>query len=111
MSINYRARAGILLVALAAVLVGPGGSGLAAPPPAALPRPAAAVQALGAVPQGAQAAILADEATGQVLFERNAGVGRAMASTTKVMTALLTLERLDEDRLVVIGAGPPKVGE
>jgi len=129
MSINHRARAGILLVALAAVLAGPGGSGLAAPPPAALPRPAAAVQALGAVPQGTQAApvagqvavgpprvvakaaILADEATGQVLFERNAGVGRAMASTTKVMTALLTLERLDEDRLVVIGAGPPKVGE
>src|SRR5215218_9186945 len=129
MSINHRARAGILLVALAAVLVGPGGSGLAAPPPAALPRPAAAVQALGAVPQGTQAApvagpvavgpprvvakaaILADEATGQVLFERNAGVGRAMASTTKVMTALLTLERLDEDRVVVIGAGPPKVGE
>jgi hypoxanthine phosphoribosyltransferase len=34
-----------------------------------------------------------------------------MASTTKVMTALLTLERLDEDRVVVIGAGPPKVGE
>jgi D-alanyl-D-alanine carboxypeptidase len=59
----------------------------------------------------AKAAILADEATGQVLFERNAGVGRAMASTTKVMTALLTLERLDEDRVVVIGAGPPKVGE
>jgi D-alanyl-D-alanine carboxypeptidase (penicillin-binding protein 5/6) len=59
----------------------------------------------------AKAAILADEATGQVLFERNAGAGRAMASTTKVMTALLTLERLDEDRAVVIGAGPPKVGE
>src|SRR5215216_418019 len=59
----------------------------------------------------AKAAILADEATGQVLFDRNAGVGRAMASTTKVMTALLTLERLDEDRVVVIGTGPPKVGE
>jgi D-alanyl-D-alanine carboxypeptidase (penicillin-binding protein 5/6) len=59
----------------------------------------------------AKAAILADEATGQVLFERNPGTARAMASTTKVMTALLTLERLDEDRVVVIGAGPPKVGE
>ena len=59
----------------------------------------------------AKAAFLADEATGQVLFERNAGVGRAMASTTKVMTALLALERLDEEQVVVIGAGPPKVGE
>src|SRR5215207_4497534 len=150
MSINRRTRAGVVLVALAAILVGPGGSGLAAPPPAVAPRPAAAVQGpavaprgsavaprgsaaalpgAGSAPQGTQvapvagqaavapprvvarAAILADEATGQVLFERNAGVGRAMASTTKVMTALLTLERLDEDRVVVIGAGPPEVGE
>jgi D-alanyl-D-alanine carboxypeptidase len=59
----------------------------------------------------ARAAILADEATGQVLFERNADAARAMASTTKVMTALLVLERLDERRVVVIGPGPPKVGE
>src|SRR4029453_14248232 len=59
----------------------------------------------------AKAAILADEATGQVLFERNAGTGRAMASATKGVTALLTLEGLDEDRTVVIGSGPPEVGE
>jgi D-alanyl-D-alanine carboxypeptidase len=44
----------------------------------------------------ARAVILADESTGQVLFERNASAARAMASTTKVMTALLALERLDE---------------
>jgi serine-type D-Ala-D-Ala carboxypeptidase (penicillin-binding protein 5/6) len=59
----------------------------------------------------AKAAILADEATGQVLFERNPGAARAMASTTKVMTALLALERLDQWRVVTIGSGPPKVGE
>jgi D-alanyl-D-alanine carboxypeptidase (penicillin-binding protein 5/6) len=59
----------------------------------------------------ARAAILADESTGQVLFDRNSGVARAMASTTKVMTALLTLERLDERQVVVIGSGPPRVGE
>ena len=59
----------------------------------------------------ARAVILADESTGQVLFERNASSARAMASTTKVMTALLALERLDEQKVVVIGPGPPQVGE
>ena len=59
----------------------------------------------------ARAVILADESTGQVLFERNASAVRAMASTTKVMTALLALERLDEQKVVVIGSGPPQVGE
>src|SRR5919107_4086958 len=121
MSINRRPRAGVILVTIAAVLIGPGGSGLAAPP-SALPRPAAALQGTQVAPVAGQAAvapprvvakavILADEASGQVLFERNAGAARAMASTTKVMTALLTLERLDEDRVVAIGTGPPRVGE
>jgi serine-type D-Ala-D-Ala carboxypeptidase (penicillin-binding protein 5/6) len=59
----------------------------------------------------AEAAVLADESTGQVLFERAPRQPRAMASTTKVMTALLALERLDQRRVVVIGAGPPRVGE
>jgi D-alanyl-D-alanine carboxypeptidase len=59
----------------------------------------------------ARAAILADETTGQVLFERNPRSPMAMASTTKVMTALLALERLDERRVVVIGSRPPRIGE
>jgi D-alanyl-D-alanine carboxypeptidase (penicillin-binding protein 5/6) len=87
------------------------GIGQAAPP---APGPAAPVPGQGAVEAPrvlARAVILADEATGQVLFERNAGAARAMASTTKVMTALLTLERLDERKVVTIGAGPPQVGE
>jgi serine-type D-Ala-D-Ala carboxypeptidase (penicillin-binding protein 5/6) len=89
--------------------------------PSALPGSRAGdLGAAGSPPQGvpvagqgvaARAAILADESTGQVLFDRNSGVARAMASTTKVMTALLTLERLDERRVVVIGSGPPRVGE
>jgi serine-type D-Ala-D-Ala carboxypeptidase (penicillin-binding protein 5/6) len=104
-------RALAVVVALAAVLTGPTGSGLAAPQPVVPPPPVGGQAAVAPPRVVAKAVILADEATGQVLFERNAGVGRAMASTTKVMTALLTLERLDEDRMVVIGAGPPKVGE
>jgi D-alanyl-D-alanine carboxypeptidase (penicillin-binding protein 5/6) len=87
----------------------------AATGPAAIP-PAAGLQvgtvaAVAAPRVAAEAAILADEATGQVLFERNVDEPRAMASTTKVMTALLTLERLDERRVVVIGARPPRIGE
>jgi D-alanyl-D-alanine carboxypeptidase len=105
----------------------PAAAGRAGPGPAALgspaavaggvaqdPWPGAAGPAPGPVAQPrvvARAAILADESTGQVLFERAARQPRAMASTTKVMTALLTLERLDQRRVVVIGAGPPKVGE
>jgi D-alanyl-D-alanine carboxypeptidase len=93
--------------------IGPAGSEVAA---AGIGVAAAGSQPVGqgavVAPQVvAQAAILADEATGQVLFERNARAVRAMASTTKVMTALLTLERLDERRVVVVGVGPTRVGE
>jgi serine-type D-Ala-D-Ala carboxypeptidase (penicillin-binding protein 5/6) len=59
------------------------------------PRPAAspAIQVTGA-PGGvnAKGAVLADAATGQVLWGRDIGTERPMASVTKVMTALLVLE-------------------
>jgi D-alanyl-D-alanine carboxypeptidase (penicillin-binding protein 5/6) len=41
----------------------------------------------------APAAILVEPATGDVVFQRDAGQPRAIASTTKLMTVLLTLER------------------
>src|SRR6266536_2382354 len=41
----------------------------------------------------ASSMVLADEETGQVLFERAERQPRAMASTTKVMTGLLALEQ------------------
>lgn len=49
-------------------------------------------------PLTAAAALLMDWQTGQVLYERNGFVRRAPASTTKVMTAVLALEkgRLDD---------------
>jgi len=55
---------------------------------------AAAAGARQEAPQiGASAAILMDAETGQVLYEKNADERRAIASTTKVMTALLILEQ------------------
>jgi serine-type D-Ala-D-Ala carboxypeptidase (penicillin-binding protein 5/6) len=107
-----------MAVVLAATLASQGPVAAAGAPAGAVPAiPVAAGASVGgtgavAAPRvAARAAIVADESTGQVLFERNAGAARAMASTTKVMTALLALERLDERRVVVIGAGPPQVGE
>jgi D-alanyl-D-alanine carboxypeptidase (penicillin-binding protein 5/6) len=106
-----------VVVVLAALLANPAGSPLPSdgPPGAAGQRMVAGQGVAGQGVAGpavqAKAAILADESTGQVLFERNGEAARAMASTTKVMTALLTLERLDERRVVVIGSGPPRVGE
>jgi len=46
----------------------------------------------------AESAILVDAATGSVLWEKNARVRRPMASTTKIMTAILALEsgRMDD---------------
>jgi D-alanyl-D-alanine carboxypeptidase (penicillin-binding protein 5/6) len=131
-SVAGRSRFLVIVVGLALGLVGAGGPAASpASSQVAAPAPGAAVpggigqatptsgtvasvpgqEAVEAPRVLAKALILADEATGQVLFERNAGAARAMASTTKVMTALLALERLDERKVVTIGAGPPQVGE
>src|SRR6266536_3337459 len=59
----------------------------------------------------AKSVLLADEETGQVLFDRAERQPRAMASTTKVMTGLLALEHLDQRSTVVIGTEPTTVGE
>ena len=47
----------------------------------------------------AQACILMEAGTGQVLCEKNGREKRPMASTTKIMTVLLTLESGDLDRV------------
>ena len=66
--------------ALAAVLAaGAPASALGATPPPAVPN--------------AAAAIVVDGRNGEVMFAKRAGEQRQMASTTKLMTALLTLER------------------
>lgn len=51
--------------------------------------------------------ILIDVATGEVLAEKNSKEKFAPASTTKIMTALLTLENTKLDDIVTIGENPP----
>ncbi|HSN75462.1 MAG TPA: D-alanyl-D-alanine carboxypeptidase family protein, partial [Anaerolineae bacterium] len=67
------------------------------------PEQIAAIQASKQLPPlSALAALLGDSDTGQVLAQLDASQPRAMASTTKIMTALLVLERANlADQVVV----------
>ncbi|MCM1166087.1 MAG: D-alanyl-D-alanine carboxypeptidase [Lachnospiraceae bacterium] len=51
-----------------------------------------------AVSTSAVSAVLIEAETGTVLYDKNADEQRAMASTTKIMTAILTIEAGDLDR-------------
>lgn len=55
-------------------------------------RVAPVAYAVGEPQVSAQAAILIHADSGQVLYEKNADEQRSMASTTKIMTALIALE-------------------
>lgn len=60
----------------------------------------------------AQAAILMDYETGRVLWSKNADAPMAMASTTKIMTAITALEEGDLESVVTVSAraaSAPKV--
>ena len=60
----------------------------------------------------AQSAVLMDASTGRVLYGKEEDLIRPMASTTKIMTCILALERCDPDDEVVVSsyaASQPKV--
>lgn len=60
----------------------------------------------------AQAAVLMDADSGRILFEKNGQKVMAMASTTKIMTCILTLEKGNPDDVVTaseLAASQPKV--
>lgn len=59
----------------------------------------------------AEAAVLLEAGSGQVLFQKNARQKRPPASTTKIMTALLALEGGDPEQLVTVSPGAAAVGE
>ncbi|MBP1744325.1 MAG: D-alanyl-D-alanine carboxypeptidase [Firmicutes bacterium] len=55
----------------------------------------------------ADSAILMDAKTGEILYSKNIDAAYPPASTTKVMTALLTLENCKLDDVVTVGKKPP----
>jgi D-alanyl-D-alanine carboxypeptidase (penicillin-binding protein 5/6) len=60
----------------------------------------------------AQSAVLMDGDSGRVLFEKNGYEQRPMASTTKIMTLIVTLENANTDEIVTVSsyaAGMPDV--
>jgi serine-type D-Ala-D-Ala carboxypeptidase (penicillin-binding protein 5/6) len=68
------------------------------------------VQAKEPAPEvSADSAVLIDAATGTVLYSKNMDTAYPPASTTKVMTALLTLENTKLDDMVTVGAKVPFV--
>jgi D-alanyl-D-alanine carboxypeptidase (penicillin-binding protein 5/6) len=103
---DVRARSLAILSVACIALAAPAGA-LASPPaqqarsPSPLTAPTsgiAAQRAVGAPAAGlaltARSAILVEQSTGQVLYAGNAGAELAIASTTKLMTALLTVEHV-----------------
>ena len=61
--------------------------------------PVAAAQSSKPQLRGAKSAIVIEASTGQVAYQRDANDRRQIASTTKMMTALVTLQRADLDEV------------
>lgn len=59
----------------------------------------------------ATSAILVDAKSGQILFEKNSHERRSIASTTKIMTAIITLERAKLSDEVAVSKSASAVGE
>jgi D-alanyl-D-alanine carboxypeptidase (penicillin-binding protein 5/6) len=63
------------------------------------------------LPLAAKGAIVVDECTGRVLYEKQADDAQFPASTTKIMTALLVIEAGDLEHMVEVDLEDSKVGE
>ncbi len=87
-------RVALLVVAVGAALAFAGGAEARDPPPIK-----------------ARAALVANGATGEVLFARNADRRAAIASITKLMTALVVLDRARPSDLVTVRPHDASVGE
>lgn len=66
---------------------------------------------LAQIPISAPSAILIDARTGQVLLDKNSHQRRPIASTTKIMTAILAIEKAKLDDVATTSPGAASVGE
>jgi serine-type D-Ala-D-Ala carboxypeptidase (penicillin-binding protein 5/6) len=83
---------------------------ISAPPPvASSPANTPAVWPAGAPDIFAQSAILIDARTGEVLFQKNADSKRAVASTQKLLTALIVARSGNLEEIVTIGTPETRV--
>jgi D-alanyl-D-alanine carboxypeptidase len=83
-------------------VIQPGGQASLSPFPSTLQTPSISTE----VPEiHAASAVLADLDTGQVLFDLNRNERRPIASVTKIMTALLVVERTDLTDVVTVSEG------
>jgi D-alanyl-D-alanine carboxypeptidase (penicillin-binding protein 5/6) len=80
---------------------------------AVAPAPVAAAPVVAARPPSisAPAAIVIDARTGERIYARNIHTRRSIASTTKLMTALITLERTTPDEVFTAPPYPGSAGE
>jgi D-alanyl-D-alanine carboxypeptidase (penicillin-binding protein 5/6) len=77
-------------------------------PPAWAPAPRRASDAMAPTVE-AHAAVVMDEASGTVLFEKDAHRALPPASLTKITTAILTVERLDLNQWVAVNVNSQKM--
>ncbi|CAN5806735.1 D-alanyl-D-alanine carboxypeptidase family protein [soil metagenome] len=99
----------VVWLVLAASLLAPAASVAQAPQPS--PAEPAVVETSRRPPTIAAAAgILVDASDGSILWEKNSRERRAIASTTKIMTALVALENAELDEMVTASARAEAVG-
>ena len=99
----------LVVFALVALLPGAPSSATPVPPDLHLPVPTAEYRPAPNV--SAASWIVFDATDGVVLASRNADESRAMASTTKMMTALIALEQSDPETLVTVSDRAADIGE
>ncbi len=100
-----------ILVVVALVGLLPSAPSLAVPVPPDLHLPVPTGEYRPAPSVTAASWIVFDATDGVVLASRNADEQRPMASTTKMMTALVALEESDPDTLVTVSARAADIGE